>query len=82
VYAARNDQAHDVGDVLLRRTRLGLLAGRWLASPGAEEPLRVARVMGSELGWDESRVAREADRWYEEAAAEGIGGEPHDGGVR
>ena len=82
VYAARSDQAHDVGDVLLRRTRLGLLAGRRLASPGAEEPLRVARAMGTELGWDESRVARETERWYEEAAAEGIGGEPYNGGGR
>jgi len=80
VFAARNDQARDVGDVLLRRTRLGLLAGRGLSSPGAEEPLRVARAIGGELGWDERRVAREVERWHEEAAAEGIGGEPDAGG--
>ena len=67
VFAARNEQARSVADVLLRRTRLGLLAGRRLCSPGAEEPLRVARAIGAELGWDDARVAREAERWREEA---------------
>ncbi len=81
-YAARNEQAHDVGDVLLRRTRLGVLAGRRLSSPAAEEPLRVARAIGSDLGWDERRVAREVERWHEEATAEGIGGEPDGGGAQ
>ena len=73
-FAARNEQALSVADVLLRRTRLGLLAGRRLCSPGAEEPVRVARAIGAELGWDEGRVAREAESWREEAEAEGIAG--------
>ena len=75
-FAARNEQALSVADVLLRRTRLGLLAGRRLCSPGAEEPVRVARAIGAELGWDEGRVAREAESWREEAEAEGIAGKP------
>ncbi len=76
VFAARSEQARSVADVLLRRTRLGLLAGRRMCSPGAEAPVRVARAIGAELGWDEARVAKEADSWREEAAAEGIAGKP------
>jgi glycerol-3-phosphate dehydrogenase len=72
-YAARSEQARSVGDVLLRRTRLGLLAGRELCSPSTEAPLRVARAMGAELGWDESQVQAEVERFREEATAEGIG---------
>ena len=70
-FAARHEQARSVGDVLLRRTRLGLLAGRRLCSPGAEEPVRVARAIGAELGWDEGRSRREAEGWHEEAAGRG-----------
>jgi glycerol-3-phosphate dehydrogenase len=72
-YAARSEQARSVGDVLLRRTRLGLLAGRELCSPSTEAPMRVARAMGDELGWDESQVQAEVEGFREEAAAEGIG---------
>ena len=35
VYAARREQARTVGDVLLRRTRLGLTAARALLATGA-----------------------------------------------
>jgi glycerol-3-phosphate dehydrogenase len=72
-HAARNEQARNVADVLLRRTRLGLLAGRELCSPGSEAPLRVARAMGAELGWDEPRVHAEVEHFREEASSEGIG---------
>ncbi len=72
-FAARNEQAHTVGDVLLRRTRVALLAGRRLTEPGCVVPLRVAEALGAELGWDEDRAAQEALRFAEEAAAEGIG---------
>ena len=41
-YAARREQARTVGDVLLRRTRLGLTAARELCAPGAPAPERVA----------------------------------------
>jgi glycerol-3-phosphate dehydrogenase len=71
-FSARHEQARSVADVLLRRTRLGLLAGRELCSPDSEVPLRVARAIGPELGWDKRRVADEVDRFREEAAAEGI----------
>jgi glycerol-3-phosphate dehydrogenase len=70
-YAARREQARTVGDVLLRRTRLGLTAARaLLASP--EVVSRVAAVMGEVLEWDPGRVAREADAFREEAREEGI----------
>jgi glycerol-3-phosphate dehydrogenase len=67
-YAARSEQARSVGDVLLRRTRLGLLAARQLEGPAA----RVAAAVGAELGWDELRVVRETHAFREEAIAEGI----------
>ena len=69
-YAAANDQARTVGDVLYRRTRLGLLAAPSLLAPGADGPPRVARAIGAELGWDEARVALELDRFTEEARTE------------
>jgi glycerol-3-phosphate dehydrogenase len=71
-FSARHEQSRSVGDVLLRRTRLGLLAARELSGPGSEIPLRVARAMASELGWDEERVKLEAERFGEEAEAEGL----------
>jgi glycerol-3-phosphate dehydrogenase len=71
-HGARNEQARTVGDVLLRRTRLGLLAGRELCEPRSEAPLRVARAIGSEHGWGQSRIATEVERFGAEAEAEGI----------
>jgi glycerol-3-phosphate dehydrogenase len=72
-FSARHEQAQSVGDVLLRRTRLGLLAARELCVPGCEAPIRVARELAGELGWDERRVDAEMERFREEAEAEGIG---------
>ena len=66
VLAARNEQARSVGDVLLRRTRLGLLAARELPVE------RVADVLARELGWDAGRVGLEIERFAQEADAEGI----------
>jgi glycerol-3-phosphate dehydrogenase len=71
--AARHELARSVGDVLLRRTRLALLAGPELCTPGAGAPLRVAHVLGHELGWDQHRVQAEVEAFAEEARAEGIG---------
>ena len=59
-----------MADVLLRRTRLALLAAPQLRT--AESVLPVAEAMGSELGWESDRVRAEAEAWVEEAAAEGI----------
>jgi glycerol-3-phosphate dehydrogenase len=72
-YAARKLQARTVGDVLLRRTRLGLLEGRALSSPGNPAVMRVARALSGELGWDRRRAAAEVERFTAEATAEGIG---------
>jgi glycerol-3-phosphate dehydrogenase len=71
-FAACREQARSVGDVLLRRTRLGLLAANDLCAQTSDAPLRVAHAMSAELGWDERRVAAEVDRFREEARAEGI----------
>ncbi len=75
VIAARREQARSVGDVLLRRTRLGLLAARELLADtsAAESPVRrVAALLAGELGWSEQRAALETERFLEEAGAEGI----------
>jgi glycerol-3-phosphate dehydrogenase len=75
VIAARREQARSVGDVLLRRTRLGLLAASELL-PDASEPdssvRGVAGLLAGELGWSEQRTATEVERFLEEADAEGI----------
>jgi glycerol-3-phosphate dehydrogenase len=69
--AVRFEQARSVADVLLRRTRLGLLAGRRLL--GDEDAVkRVAQVMGDELDWNRRRVKQEAERWREAVAEEGL----------
>jgi glycerol-3-phosphate dehydrogenase len=75
-HAARSEQARGVADVLLRRTRLGLLAGRELCSAGALAPGRVASALARELGWDPARTAAELERFRAEAAAEGTAVEP------
>ena len=61
-----------MGDVLLRRTRLGLLDARRLCELDAEGPRAVARAMAAELGWDDAQVKREVDAWRELARAEGL----------
>jgi glycerol-3-phosphate dehydrogenase len=71
-YAARREQARTVGDALLRRTRLGLTAGRDVCAEGPGVARRVADAMGAELGWDGPRAEREAAAFADEAAAEGI----------
>ncbi len=71
-FSVRDEQARSVGDVLLRRTRLGLLAAPALCAAGGAGPARVARAIAPELGWDEVRVEREVARFHEEASAEGM----------
>ena len=70
VVAARLEQARSVADVLLRRTRLGLLAAVSLRTAEAVRP--VAEALGAELGWSEKRVNEEAANWVGEVASEGI----------
>ena len=71
-YAAGHEQAHTVADVLLRRTRLGLLDAHRLCEPDAEGPRVVAEAMAGQLGWDSARVEREIQAWRELARAEGL----------
>jgi glycerol-3-phosphate dehydrogenase len=71
-FAARREQARGVADVLLRRTRLGLLAAPELCAPGAQAPARVAGALADELGWDTARTEAEAERFRTVADAEGI----------
>ena len=79
-FATEHEQAAAVADVLLRRTRLGILNARRLCEPGADGVLAVARAMGGQLGWDEARVEREAAEWErvarEEGLVPGLGGAP------
>jgi glycerol-3-phosphate dehydrogenase len=70
VIAARAEQARSVADVLLRRTRLGLLAAPQLRRGEAVE--RVASTLGEELGWSDARAAEEAEAWITIAEAEGL----------
>jgi glycerol-3-phosphate dehydrogenase len=70
-FSVRHEQAASLGDVLLRRTRLGLLAARSLVDPAG--PVRaVAEAMAPELDWDGARVDAEIERWLDVARAEGI----------
>ena len=68
--AARLEQARTVADVLLRRTRLGLLAAPQLRGAGAVRP--VAEVLGDELGWSRRQVKREAEAWPAAVAEAGV----------
>jgi glycerol-3-phosphate dehydrogenase len=73
--AARHEQARSIGDVLLRRTRLGLLAAPELlgaGGDGAGPARRVAAVLAGELGWSDPRRREELARFDAESAAEGL----------
>ena len=70
VIAARDEQARSVADVLLRRTRLGLIAAQDLRT--AESVAPVAAILGAELGWSKKRIGEEAVAWVRTAAEEGI----------
>jgi glycerol-3-phosphate dehydrogenase len=81
--AARREQARSIGDVLLRRTRLGLLAARELtagppldgSADGSRPVQRVGDILARELDWSSVRLAVELAGFAEEARAEGITGE-------
>jgi glycerol-3-phosphate dehydrogenase len=76
VHAARREQAQTVGDALLRRTRLGLVAARDVVAggdaPEASVLQRVAAAMAPELGWDAAAQDRAVAAFRDEADAEGI----------
>ncbi len=75
IHAVRHEQAGGLGDVLLRRTRLGLLAARAVCTPAVLG--RLADVLGDELGWSASERRVEIARFEHEARAEGIVVDPH-----
>jgi glycerol-3-phosphate dehydrogenase len=70
VIAARREQARSVADVLLRRTRLALVAEPELRDGKRVEA--VAAALGDELGWSSSRVSEEVEAWGGVAEAEGL----------
>jgi glycerol-3-phosphate dehydrogenase len=70
VLAARHEQARSLADVLLRRTRLGILAAPALRDPEVRRP--IAAALGAELGWSEAQVEAEVAAWDGVAAAEGV----------
>jgi glycerol-3-phosphate dehydrogenase len=70
VIAARVEQARCVADVLLRRTRLGILAAPQLRT--ADSVRRLTEAMGAALDWGVERVDAEAAAWVEAAESEGI----------
>jgi glycerol-3-phosphate dehydrogenase len=72
--AARREQARSIGDVLLRRTRLGLLAARQLdGAAGTDSAVaRVAAVLARELCWSPERERAELECFARERRAEGI----------
>ncbi len=68
--AARAEQARSVADVLLRRTRLGILAAPQLRDAEAVRP--IADVLGAELGWGRSRRREESQAWVDAARIDGV----------
>ncbi len=81
VVAARHEQAQTIGDVLLRRTRLGLLAARELQEGEASPARRIADTLGREYGWDAPRIAHELEEFRSEARAEGLEARVEAGGA-
>jgi glycerol-3-phosphate dehydrogenase len=74
-WAARDELASSLDDVLSRRTRLA----QERSDHGAPFAPRVAAILGAELGWDAARQAAEVDRYLassavEYAVPEGAGG--------
>jgi glycerol-3-phosphate dehydrogenase len=70
VIAARAEQARSVADVLMRRTRLGLIAAVELRE---EEPVaRIAELLGAELAWTPERIASEPQAWRRVVEEEGL----------
>ena len=71
-FAARRDQARSLADVLLRRTRLGLLDARRLAAPDAPGARALANAMATELGWTAAEVEAQLRGWHRVAGVEGL----------
>ncbi len=72
VHAARTEHARSLGDVLLRRTRLGLTAARGLLADDAKVAREVAELIAPDMGWDAAGVTSAVDAFREEATLEGL----------
>jgi glycerol-3-phosphate dehydrogenase len=72
VHAVRHEHARTLGDVLLRRTRLGLTAARALLADDAAAVREVATVVAPERGWDAAQEAAAVADFREEARLEGL----------
>jgi glycerol-3-phosphate dehydrogenase len=72
VHAVRAEHARSLGDVLLRRTRLGLTAARGLLADDAAGARGVAEAIAPDMGWDEAGVAAGLEDFRREAALEGL----------
>ncbi len=57
----RNEAVFKLEDLMLRRSRLGLL----LPHGGREQLPRIAAMCRQELGWDEARMAQEEAAWLQ-----------------
>jgi glycerol-3-phosphate dehydrogenase len=60
VWAVREEMARTIEDVLARRVRALFLDARASMEMAAE----VAELMAAELGWNESKVAEELEKYY------------------
>ena len=65
-WAVRHESALSLDDALARRTRLA----QELPDRGSAIALRVAEIMGAELGWGEIRQAREVESYLATARRE------------
>ncbi len=70
VYAARDEMARTVDDVLSRRTRARLLARDGSAAAADD----VAALMGAELGWSDAERTRQVDQYRALVAEERTAG--------
>jgi glycerol-3-phosphate dehydrogenase len=66
LYAAREEMAVHVGDVLARRTRAAIQDAR----SSARAATVVAGIMAAELGWDDARAGLEVTRFVDEVTAD------------
>ncbi|MES2488929.1 MAG: glycerol-3-phosphate dehydrogenase/oxidase [Pseudomonadota bacterium] len=60
-WAARHEQVHQLDDLLMRRTRIGLV----MVNGGLEILPRVKEICMAELAWDEARWNAESARYLE-----------------
>ena len=68
VHMVRNESAATITDVVQRRTRLA-----WFTKDHARDSVgAIGRVMATELGWDDARLAAELHRVDHDLTAEGL----------